>query len=214
LSHGLLALSVEELLELLLSPGSGGHSAKTLATRCRRDLAPLGSLLHRPVAEIARIPGMGMARACRLQAALALGLRLQQEEVSGAPLSSPAVVFQRYAHLARQDGEVVLALALDTKLRLIHEAEVARGTPNVCAVRPREIYLGAIRAGASSLILVHTHPSGDPSPSVEDIRFTSRVARAGEILGIKLCDHVVLGHARFVSLAERGLLPSAKPEGE
>jgi DNA repair protein RadC len=151
--------------------------------------------------------GVGPAKAAAVLAAVELGRRLARAEVrEREPLGHPAAVASylnlRYSAL---DQEVMGALYLDARNRLLGERELFRGALNRAVAEPRRILREGLLAGAAGCIVFHTHPSGDPSPSAEDLAFTRRLAEAGEAVGIRLVDHLVLGgQGRWVSLRERG----------
>jgi DNA repair protein RadC len=150
--------------------------------------------------------GLGAAKAAALLAAVELGRRLAREQLlDREPLSRPVDV-ARYLALRYHtcDQEVMGALFLDARNRLLGEREMFRGTLSRISVEPREILRECLQRGAASIYLFHTHPSGDPSPSAEDLLFTRRMAEAAEIVGLRLADHVVLGNrGRWVSLKEK-----------
>jgi DNA repair protein RadC len=206
LAQGPRALGDAELVAVLLRTGQAGESALTLA---RRLLAGVGGLagLATATPEALAGRGVGPAKAAAVVAAVEIGRRLARAEVRERdPLGHPAAVASyltlRYAAL---DQEVMGALYLDTRNRLVGERELFRGALNRAIAEPRRILREGLLAGAAGCIVFHTHPSGDPSPSAEDLAFTRRLAEAGEAVGIRLVDHLVLGgQGRWVSLRERG----------
>jgi DNA repair protein RadC len=187
---------------------NGGREAPAL-TRARKILDEAGGL--------DRLVGirpstfhrwrLGEARAASVLAALEISRRVVHAEVpERKPMSHPGAV-ARYLVLryAQRDQEVMGALYLDTRHRLIAASEIFRGTVSRAAVEPREVLKEGLVRGACGVVLFHTHPSGDPSPSLEDLAFTRRMAEAGDAVGIRLIDHLILGGTRrWVSLAERG----------
>lgn len=206
LDHGSHTLSDAELLAVLLRTGRPGMSALEMARELLQEWGSLSGLqAARPSA--LRRRGLGTAKAATLMAALELGRRLARAELPERRLMNrPSEVAQylalRYCSLAQ---EVMGALFMDTRNRLIEERELFRGTLCRAAVEPRLILKEGLLRDAAGILLFHTHPSGDPSPSAEDILFTRRLAQAGELLGIKLMDHLVLGGmGRWVSLRQRG----------
>lgn len=182
-------------------------------------LAPLdppsaaGPLAESPLARLARASSEELARefqlepdsARRIVAAFALGAALEGERRPPAPtLRQPSAVFAHLAPLARGlEQETFWSLHLDGKQRLRRVVVVTTGTLTASLVHPREVYREAVREAAAALIVAHNHPSGDPEPSAEDLAVTERLRQAGEVLGIPLQDHVVLGEGAFVSLRER-----------
>jgi DNA repair protein RadC len=206
LEFGAAALSDAELVAILLRTGHRGASALDLARSVLGESAGLSGL---PTLEPARLRrhGLGDAKTASLVAAVELAARLARAEVpERLPLHRPAAAV-RYLVLryGRRDQEVMGALFLDGRHRLLLDKELYRGTIHRASVEPRAILKEALLLAASGVLLFHTHPSGDPAPSAEDLAFTRRLARAGEIVGVELVDHLVLGTTdRFVSLRERG----------
>lgn len=206
LAGGAAALSDAELVGVLLRTGRAGASAVDMARELLRAAGGLAGLQRASAATLRR-RGLGEAKAAAVLAALELARRLARLEVGDRePLAHPEAA-ARYLALryGLPDQEVMGALFLDTRNRLLAESEVYRGTLNRAAVEPRGLLKEALVRGAAALVLFHTHPSGDPSPSAEDLAFTRRLAEAGEVVGVRLVDHLVLGSAgRWVSLRQRG----------
>jgi len=206
LREGGPALTDTELLAVLLRTGCAGISALDLG---RDLLAAAGGLAGLATLDGGSLQrrGLGSAKAASLLAALELARRVARAELPDRlPLGDPEAV-ARYLLLryAERDQEVMGALFLDVRNRLLGEAELYRGTLARAAVEPRAILKQALLRSAAGLLLFHTHPSGDPSPSAEDLAFTRRLADAGELLGVRLLDHLVLGAGhRWVSLRRRG----------
>jgi DNA repair protein RadC len=199
------ALSDAELIAVLLRVGHEGSSALMLASALLREHGGLSGLLGAKVATLKR-RGLGNAKAASLLAAVEIGRRLAREQLPARrPLTRPAEV-ARYLVLQYQqrDQEVMGALFLDVRHRLIGDMEIFRGTLHRAAVEPREILKECLLRGAAGAVLFHTHPSGDPTPSSEDMLFTRRMAEAAAVVGVELVDHLVLGATgRWVSLRER-----------
>lgn len=206
LRHGARTLADAELLAVILRTGSQGLSALEAA---RTLLARCGGLsgVSRAPADSLRCRGLGDAKVAALLAAMELGLRLARLDLpSGEPLREPAAV-ARYLCMryARSGQEVMGGLFLDARHRLLREAEVFRGTLDRAAVEPRQILKLGLLCDAAFFVLFHTHPSGDPAPSAEDLAFTRRMAEAGDIIGIRLLDHLILGSAsQWRSLKQHG----------
>jgi DNA repair protein RadC len=204
LAIGGRACSTEELLALVLAAGAPRVEH---ATRAARLLAWAGGLarLERLDGAAEPVAGRGAGRwVVRVRAALELGRRAAAEvRALGEPIRDAAAV---HAHvrdrLPQLDREVFLALLLDGRSRLQGEVRVSEGTLTTALVHPREVFAPAIRLGAAAIILVHNHPSGDPTPSAEDAALTERLRQVGDLVGIRVIDHVVVGHGRYVSLAE------------
>lgn len=205
LQQGGSSLADSELLAVLIRTGRRGASAIQMAMDVLRENGGLSGLLTATPHSLRR-NGLGLAKAASLLAAVELGRRLAREQLlDREPLSRPLDV-ARYLALRyhTSDQEVMGALFLDARNLLLGEREMFRGTLSRISVEPREILRECLQRGASSIYLFHTHPSGDPEPSAEDLLFTRRMAEAAEIVGLRLVDHVVLGHrGRWVSLREK-----------
>jgi DNA repair protein RadC len=204
LRQGGSSLADSELLAVLLRTGRAGVSALQMAMDVLRENGGLTGLLTATPHSLRR-SGLGPAKAAALLAAVEIGRRLAREQLDSEPLSRPADV-ARYLALRYHtcDQEVMGALFLDARGRLLGEREMFRGTLSRMSVEPREILRECLQRGAAAIYLFHTHPSGDPSPSAEDLLFTRRMAEAAEIVGLRLIDHIVLGHrGRWVSLKEK-----------
>ena len=205
LQHGGSSLSDSELLAVLLRTGRVGVSALQMAMDVLRENGGLAGLLTSTPPSLRR-SGLGAAKAATLLAAVEVGRRLAREQLlDHEPLTRPVDV-ARYLAIRYQtcDQEVMGALFLDARNRLLGEREMFRGTISRISVEPREILRECLQRGAAAIYLFHTHPSGDPSPSAEDLLFTRRMVEAAEIVGLRLADHVVVGHrGRWVSLKEK-----------
>jgi DNA repair protein RadC len=207
---GVHALSLAELVALVLRTGAPRVSALALAQKLIQRFGSLDGLVRAGDAELRRVAGMGPAKIASLRAALELGARHACSPLQpGGRLDSPERVFAHFApRLRRLRQEVFFVLLLDSRQRLIAEVEVSRGSLNQSLVHPREVFAPALREAAAALVVVHNHPSGDPRPSREDREVTERLATAGDILGIRLVDHVVIGCEGFRSFAQMGELPA------
>ena len=206
LGKGSQGLSDCELLAIILGTGGAGLSALTLARQILHEHGGLAGLVGVAATSLQR-RGLGPAKAASVLAVLETARRLARAEVPQRdPLSQPAAVAD-YLRLrySRKDQEVMGALYLDARNRLIAEHEIFCGTLSRASVEPRAILKRALQWDAAGLILFHTHPSGDPTPSAEDVAFTRRMTEAGEIVGTRLVDHLVLGgRGRWVSLRRMG----------
>jgi DNA repair protein RadC len=201
--HGGEPLSSEELIALVLGTGARGRSAVDVARALLQESGGLIDLSRANPRELARVRGIGTARAARLVAAFQLGRRALSEPISRIVLREPSDVYRHL--LPRMRGmtqEVFLVLALDTQGGLMSEIEVARGSLTGVEVHPREVFRPLIRQAAAAAVVAHNHPSGDSQPSPEDIVLTRRLRLAGEIVGIPILDHLVIGQDDFTSLAE------------
>ncbi len=214
------ALSPRELLALLIetgTPGGDGRQPRT-ALDLAGDLlrwsgghtgeASLRRLLTAPLRDLTRVAGIGPAKAAKIQAALELGRRAAQEVRPDRPRVADAADVYERMRLQLRDApqEEFHVLLLDTQCQVLREARVATGTLDATLVAAREIFRPALLEGAASLILVHNHPSGEPSPSPEDRRLTRQMVAAGQMLGVKVLDHVIIGEGRYFSFVEGGLL--------
>ena len=196
-------LSRAELLALLVGSGTAGGSAEVVAARLGRRYPSLRSLSAADVATLEQLPGVGRATACRIVAALELGRRAASEAGPyDAPIRGPDDVFRRFGPRLRDvPQEEFHALLLNTRHRVVREVLVTRGILDASLIHPREVFRVAVGEGAAGVILVHNHPSGDPTPSPEDRAVTRQLAEAGRALGIPVLDHVVIGRGRYASLA-------------
>jgi DNA repair protein RadC len=212
--RGAAALSNPELIAILLRTGMKGQSAVQVAQRLLQEIGPLEELARAPLETLAKVKGVGVTKAIQLKAAFELARRLSEftrdrPKAISSPADAAAVVREEMRTLDREEFGVLL---LNTKNGLIKRCSVSRGSLNASIVEPREVFKDAIAASAASMILVHNHPSGDPTPSSEDIAITKRLVKAGELLNISVLDHIVLGHriaghdSDFVSLKELGLM--------
>lgn len=206
LARGCDALSDAELLAVLLRTGRPGSSALAVARRLLAETGGLVGLAGSDPGSLRR-PGLGPAKAASVLAAIEIGRRLARAELPDRqPLSRPGKVASyldlRYGHLGQ---EVMGALFCDTRHRLLAERELFRGTLHRAAVEPREVLKEGLKHDAAGVVVFHTHPSGDPAPSREDLQFTRRLSRACEAVGVYLVDHLVVGRGgSWVSLRERG----------
>jgi len=200
------ALADAELLAIQLGTGVRGKSAVDVARELLVQYGSLSRLAARSVAELAGVAGVGRAKAVRLAAAFELTRRLRSR--NGAErivLASPDQVFARYGPLMEDlDREVFRAALLDAQNGLLRDVVVSEGTLSASLVHPREVFKPAILESAASVILLHNHPSGDPTPSREDLRLTRQLVECAQLLELRVHDHVIIGHGRYVSLAQRG----------
>jgi DNA repair protein RadC len=198
------ALSDAELVALLLRTGARGADSHSVAARLLERPGGLLGLARASRRELAAMPGVGPAKQATLRAAFELGRRLAAGRLApGASLRGPADVF-RHFHPTLRDAphERFLVLLLDGRHRLLRHEMVSQGTLTASLVHPREVFRPALRESAAALLLVHNHPSGDPTPSAEDREVTARLVRAGDLLGIPVLDHVVVAERGWTSLRE------------
>jgi DNA repair protein RadC len=206
-ASGPQALSTAELLAVLLRTGGRGTSALQTAQSLLASCGGLRGIQRASQADLCATRHIGPSKAALLMAAVELGRRLAVSEAEeSAAISSPAAAAALVQYeLAGLDQEVLRVIQLDVRNRLIRMCEVYRGSLTTALVRTGEVFREAIRAGAAGIIVVHNHPSGDPSPSAEDIAMTRALVDAGRLLDIPVLDHIIIGRGRFVSLRERGL---------
>ncbi|MHB1222602.1 MAG: RadC family protein [Gemmatimonadaceae bacterium] len=206
---GAQSLSTAELLALVLNTGNRGRSALVLAVQLLASVdGSLRRLSQRPVAALTSVDGIGLARAVSVHAVLELGRRLAAEaREDGIPLRAPRDVFHAFApRLEDSPVEEFHVAVLDAQHRLERDVLVTRGILNSSLVHPREVFREAIAERAAAIILVHNHPSGDPTPSADDRLVTEQLVAAGRLLDIPVHDHVIVGRGRYTSFAEIGLL--------
>jgi len=211
LKQGVGSLTNAELLALIIR--TGDTATKKSAIDLGREIIShfsdnLRELGGADLAEICSIKGMGPAKATGIKAAFTLAARFQSRKLEHFDrFTSPRQVFDYFHHEFRDSRkEYFLALLLDGKNRIIRRVQVSEGSLNQSIVHPREVFIPAVKESAAAIILVHNHPTGDPAPSPEDIAITRRLREAGDIMGIKVLDHIIIGDGEFVSFVERGLL--------
>jgi DNA repair protein RadC len=208
-SLGPAALTTAELLAIVLGTGGAGQDVLGLAGHLLEvSEGSLRRLARRPRAELLRSPGIGPTKAGRLIAALELGARAAREERPPVPrIREPEDVVRLFGTRLRDlQVEEFHLLALDSQSQVLREVLVTRGLLNSSLVHPREVFRAAIAEAAAGIIVVHNHPSGDPTPSAEDRAATKQLVSAGRLLDIPLYDHVIIAGDQFVSLATAGLL--------
>jgi DNA repair protein RadC len=208
-SLGPAALTTAELLAILLGTGGAAAGVLELAGRVLEiGEGSLRRLAQRPSAELLRAQGVGPTKAARLLAAFELGARIAREERPPlARIKEPDDVARLFHNRLRDlQVEEFHLLALDSQSQVLREVLVTRGLLNSSLVHPREVFRAAIAEAAAGIIVVHNHPSGDPTPSAEDRAVTQQLVAAGRLLDLPLYDHVIIAGDRFVSFATAGLL--------
>lgn len=200
-----------ELIAVMLRSGTKGENSLQLAKRLLDSASGSKGLpgIHQwTLDSLLKIRGIGRVKAIQLLCICELSRRMAKAAAAeGLDFSSPQTIAQYYMEdMRHKEKEVLKMLLLNTRTRLIGESDVSIGTADMALVSPRELFREALQKNAVSIILLHNHPSGDPSPSREDIRITRRVFEAGMMIGIELLDHIVIGNNRFVSLRQKGLL--------
>ena len=205
--RGATSLATSELLAILLNTGLKGEPVTDIAQRILREHGGLQGLMRMDAVELATIRGLGEAKAAKLKAALELGIRLAALSPEERPqITSPDDIVNLIGiEMAALDQEQLRAVLLDTKHRVLAIRTVYQGSVNQAQVRVAEVFRDAIRHNAVAIVVVHNHPSGDPTPSSADVALTAELARAGELLDVELLDHLVVGQGRHVSLRRLGL---------
>jgi len=203
--YGPGALSTAELLAIILRTGVEGESVLALASRLIARYGGLVGLAGADFADLCAEKGVGPAKAAQLKAAFELGRRLlvaspQERPLVRSPADAANLLMLEMGFLAKEHLKTVL---LDSKNRVLGIPTICVGGLNIAAVQVGEIFREAIKANAAAIIVVHNHPSGDPTPSPEDIVLTRQIVQAGKLLGIEVLDHIIIGQQRYVSLRER-----------
>jgi len=205
--YGAGALSTAELIAILLRSGVAGESVLHLAERLLARYGGLTGLAQASFAELCQEKGIGPAKATQIKAALELGRRLlvaspQERPQVRSPADAANLLMMEMGLLAQEQMRVIL---LDSKNRVLATPTIYQGSLNTSLIRVGELFREAIRQNCAAIIVVHNHPSGDPTPSPEDVLVTKQIVEAGRLLDIEVLDHLVIGRQRYVSLKERGL---------
>ncbi|MBU7593739.1 MULTISPECIES: RadC family protein [Bacillaceae] len=208
LNEGADKLSNQELLAILLRTGTKKESVLELSQKLLKHFEGLRMLKDASVEEITTISGIGTAKAVQILSALELGRRMNRltyddRFVIRSPQDGANYVMEEMRFLSQ---EHFVCLYLNTKNQVLHKQTVFIGSLNASIVHPREVFKEALKRSAASLICIHNHPSGDPSPSREDIEVTKRLTECGKMLGIELLDHLIIGEQKYVSLKEKGYI--------
>jgi DNA repair protein RadC len=202
------SLADAELLALQLGSGRRGQTAVEVAREMLAAYGSLAGVAARELVELARRPGVGRAKAARLASAFELTRRLRARTPGArTPMSSPAEAYAAFGPIMEDLSREVFRVALlDAQNGLLRDVIVSVGTLSTALVHPREVFRPALLEPTASLILLHNHPSGDPTPSREDVRLTRQLVESARLLDLRLHDHVVIGQGRYVSMAERGII--------
>ncbi len=204
--YGPEALSTAELLAIVLRVGSRGESAVRLAERLLSEFGGLAGIARARMPQLSALAGMGLAKAAQVKATFELGKRLATSAEGPKPVVSNA---QEAAKLVMEDlryrqQECLAAIFLDTRNQVICIRIITVGTLTGSPAHPREIFREALAQGCAHIIICHNHPSGDPSPSRDDIALTARLVQVGELMGMSVLDHIIIGDGKYVSLKEAG----------
>jgi DNA repair protein RadC len=210
LRKGPQALTDTELLAIILRNGhaSTGESAIDQARLLLSRFDDFRGIDEAAFSELKRVKGIGPAKIAQIKASLEMARRLGSHKwESGQPLRSSEDVFHHFRHgLGKEKKELFYVILLNNKNKKLREVKISEGSLTASLVHPREVYNPVIRESAAAVIFVHNHPSGDPAPSQEDIEITRRLKEVGEVMGVRVLDHVVIGHDRYFSFSDRGML--------
>lgn len=210
LDRGAQALTETELLAIILRNGnaSTGESAIDHARLLLSRFGGLKGIDQASASELANIKGIGPAKVAQIKACLEIARRLGNHKWEpGQPLRSSEDVFRHFRDtLEKEKRELFFVVLLNNKNRKLRDVKISEGSLTASLVHPREVYNPVIRESAAAVIFVHNHPSGDPAPSQEDIEITRRLKEVGDVMGIRVLDHVVIGRDRYFSFSDRGLL--------
>lgn len=207
LALGPQALSNAELIAILVRTGVPGENAVQVGQRLLQTFGGISGLHRATLQDLRGQHGLGEAKAAQIKAAIELGRRLtlespEERPAVGSPADAAALVMYEMAALEQEHLRVIL---LDIRNRVLEVVEVYRGSVNSAQVRVGEVFKAAVRRNAPALIVVHNHPSGDPTPSPDDVAVTRAIIQAGKLLDVDVLDHLIIAGGRFVSLKERGL---------
>lgn len=210
LAQGAEKLSDAELLALIIRTGDAGsgNSAVDLARGLLGRFGSLRQLSSAGINELCQQPGIGPAKAAEVQALFQIARRFADQRLHPGQAYRCAndAFLHFHERLCDYRKEVFLALLLDSKNRLIREVQISEGSLNASIVHPREVFAPVLRESAAAILFIHNHPSGDPSPSREDLDITKRLQQVGELMGVRVLDHIIIGNGEYVSLADRGML--------
>lgn len=206
--YGPGALGTPELLAIILRVGNARVSALQLAQQLVSKYGGLRGVAAASVQELSEVSGIGLAKACQLKAAFELGKRLATSSdaprpVISSPLDAVNLVMEEMRYYPEEHFKTIF---LDTRHQVIGAEETSKGTLSASLVHPREVFKAAIKATAAAVLLAHNHPSGDPTPSKEDLALTARLVQTGELVGIPVLDHLIIGDGRYVSLKDKGFV--------
>ena len=207
ISNGVESISNEELIAIILKTGNKNNSAKELANILIKELGGIKGLNNINYEKLKSINGIGMAKACELIASIELGKRINREVINlnNIILNKSSKVFEYYKELlGDKQQEYFYCVYLDSKKRVIKDKLLFIGTLNYSVVHPREVFKNAYLLSASSIICVHNHPTGNTIPSKQDLDLTKNLIDVGNILGIKVIDHIIIGKNNYYSFLENG----------
>jgi DNA repair protein RadC len=206
---GPASLSDQELLEAVLAMGGGGESVVKTAQRLLGNFNNMQGIAEASIEELRKVRGIGLAKACQIKAAFELANRWDKTSlaVDKITVKTPEDAYNIFKSKSRgQKKEHFWAIFLDTRNRVIKTAEISIGSLDTSIVHPREVFKEAIASSASSMIAGHNHPSGNPEASQDDIKLSRRLKETGQLLGIDMVDHIIIGDGKFLSMKREGLL--------
>lgn len=208
LRQGAASLSNQELIAILLRTGTKQESVLVLANRILSSFDKIQDMKDATMEEYTQVKGVGQAKAVQLLAAAEIGKRIYRKHSEGrytirSPEDAAAYLMTDMASLTQ---EHFVALFLNVKNEILHKETIFIGSLNSSIVHPRELFREAVKRSAASIICAHNHPSGNPTPSPEDIEVTKRLTEAGAVMGIELLDHIIIGDHQFISLKEKGYM--------
>jgi DNA repair protein RadC len=207
LKHGADKMSDAQLLGIILRTGAGGCTAVDLGRELLVKFGGLSGIARAGVEEMREVKGIGPAKIAEIKAAIELGRRYQRPTLTGASMCASQEVAEYFQPRLRDNKkEEFRCVLLDTKNRIIKEETISTGSLTASLVHPRETFKAAVRESAAAVIFVHNHPSGDTKPSQEDILLTKRLVQAGDLLGIRVLDHVIVGDGDHFSFRDSGLI--------
>ncbi|MDP8226828.1 MAG: DNA repair protein RadC [Candidatus Celaenobacter polaris] len=201
-------LSTQELLALIIEKGGRGQTVLTLAQNLLAHFGNLQNIKNASIEELKKVKGIGFATACKIQAAFKLGEKAESHITNfGEKIEKPETVYNLLRNeIGNKKKESFYILSLTTRNKLISVDKVSTGTLSASLAHPREVFLPAIKNSASTVIIVHNHPSGDTQPSEDDLEITKRLVEAGKILGIDVVDHIIVARDNYFSFKDKGLL--------
>ena len=210
ISKGASSLSNTELLAVLLRCGTQGENALDLAKRILYQESEEGllSIHHFTLEKLLKMKGIGKVKAVQILCLSELAKRLSKASAKERlSFSSPETIARYYMEdLRHEQQEHMKLLLLNSKSMLIGESDISKGTVNASLITPRELFIEALQKNAVAIVIMHNHPSGDPTPSQEDILTTNRIKNAGSLIGIELLDHIIIGNNCYISFRETGML--------
>lgn len=210
--YGASALSNEELLAIILRTGTNHKTALMVAEEVLNSKdaydGKLMGLYHKTVEQLMKIDGIGEVKAIKLKCLTELSVRMARERLENRTIfQKPEDIALYYMETCRHlEVEKVYLICLDSQLKLLKECILTTGTINCSLISPREVFLTALESKAVHIVLLHNHPSGDPAPSRQDIEISQKISNAGELIGIKLLDHIIIGDMSYISLKSQKII--------